>query len=513
MDNEEESQNLNELAGTELDANVVESGTRMLRSLTKFKTDKDFRIKIIRTLLLFWTFFGLGWMTGQIGPSFPDLQLVVQETLDTASWLFTIYSFGYMTGSLGGGLLFDHFSKPLVIALATLILAVTTVSLPWCRWFTLMLVVRFVSGLGAGALDTGANAYVMSFWGEKAGPYMQGLHFCFSMGGIVSPLATEPFLAERSCHYLNLTESKVNQSDANLTLTEYVSNNATGNKCQTTEFAETYIYLAYIISSVVIITSSIPFFVIYVREILKTFQTPTQEVTSEQPDEKEVAEQRIQIIMSKRARILILFLICLFMMVYCAVEDTFSSFLATFCIRYFGWTKATSSYATSVFWMAFAVGRFLAIFIVKMFKPVNLLLSYSSFLILAFVGVLIACLTSITIILWVSICIAGFSMSLIFPSVYSWTEESILQVTGKISSFFVIAGSIGLIINPVVLGYLMEKMTPLWFVYLLLGKSCFSLILLFAVLTLVNFFKQKEDSKTVDADDGTEMVPLQKMQQ
>jgi hypothetical protein len=51
----------------------------------------------------------------------------------------------------------------------------------------------------------GANAYVMSFWGEKAGPYMQGLHFCFSMGGIVSPLATEPFLAERSCHYLNLT--------------------------------------------------------------------------------------------------------------------------------------------------------------------------------------------------------------------------------------------------------------------------------------------------------------------
>ena len=283
-----------------------------------------------------------------------------------------------------------------------------------------------------------------------------------------------------------------------------VGHNVTEKEC---EFGETHIHIAYLISFAVIITSSVPFFVIYVKEILKTFQTTTGTETDQQVDEKQ-EEQRNHANLSKGTQTTIIILICLFMMVYCAVEDTFSSFLATFCIRYLNWTKGAGSYATSLFWFAFAIGRFVAIFVVKMFKPVKLLLSYNSFLIIAFIGVLISCLTSITIILWVSICIAGFSMSLIFPSVYSWTEESILPVTGKISSFFVIAGSIGLIINPVVLGYLMENLTPLWFVYLLLGKSCLALILLFVILTLVNIFKKTDSSETIDVNVEKEMVPL-----
>jgi len=28
---------------------------------------------------------------------------------------------------------------------------------------------------------------------------MQALHFCFGFGGIISPLVTEPFLAEKTC--------------------------------------------------------------------------------------------------------------------------------------------------------------------------------------------------------------------------------------------------------------------------------------------------------------------------
>ena len=33
-------------------------------------------------------------MVGLMGPSFPDLRLIVQKDIDTASWLFTTFSIG-----------------------------------------------------------------------------------------------------------------------------------------------------------------------------------------------------------------------------------------------------------------------------------------------------------------------------------------------------------------------------------------------------------------------------------
>ena len=45
----------------------------------------------------------------------------------------------------------------------------------------------------------GGNANMMSLWGGKGGSYMQALHFCFGIGGILSPVATEPFLAQSVC--------------------------------------------------------------------------------------------------------------------------------------------------------------------------------------------------------------------------------------------------------------------------------------------------------------------------
>ncbi|XP_045168516.2 sodium-dependent glucose transporter 1A-like isoform X1 [Mercenaria mercenaria] len=517
MDNEDEkhdclkSRNVNKGDIYE-DGNAVENKqTWACAWFMKFKTDKHYSRKLLKTVLLFWTFAGLGWMTGQIGPSFPDLQLVVEQTLDTASWLFTIYSFGYMAGSFAGGLLYDHFSKSLVIAFSTMIMAVTTVALPWCRWFALMLAVRFLSGVGAGGLDTGANAYVMSFWGEKARSYIQGLHFCFSFGGIISPLTTEPFLAKRLCQRLNDKNESDAESSPNSTWTTHVPKDYVENDCKEPGYGPTYVHFAYLISFFVILSTSVPFFVIFVKEIMRTYKSPNiAEVNiTEQQEQKGEEQPRTMNKFSKKVQTLILILLSLFMMIYCAVEDTFSSFLATFCISYFGWGKDISSYATSVFWFAFAVGRFLAIFIVKRFKPVNLLMIYCISLIIAFLGILTACFTSTTSLLWVSISLAGFSMSLIFPSVYSWTEESILQVTGKISSLFVIAGSIGLIINPIVLGYLMDNMTPMWFVYLLLGKSCFTLLLIFVVIALVKLCKKSDCCKNSGNAVEKEMVPLQ----
>mgnify|MGYP000477339994 CR=1 FL=1 len=39
-----------------------------------------------------------------------------------------------------------------------------------------------------GALDTVGNILIIFLYGENAGPWMQGLHFAFSVGALSSPI-------------------------------------------------------------------------------------------------------------------------------------------------------------------------------------------------------------------------------------------------------------------------------------------------------------------------------------
>ena len=48
-------------------------------------------------------------MVALAGTAFPDIRLIVKKDLETASWLFTGGSLGYMIGAFVGGLVFDRY--------------------------------------------------------------------------------------------------------------------------------------------------------------------------------------------------------------------------------------------------------------------------------------------------------------------------------------------------------------------------------------------------------------------
>jgi hypothetical protein len=58
---------------------------------------------------------------------------------------------------------------------------------------------------------SGGNVNIISLWDTEGGSYMQALHLSFGLGGILSPLATEPFLAKPVCHQpvQNITNSGI----------------------------------------------------------------------------------------------------------------------------------------------------------------------------------------------------------------------------------------------------------------------------------------------------------------
>ncbi|XP_052765259.1 sodium-dependent glucose transporter 1A-like [Mya arenaria] len=434
----------------------------------RLRVDHLFRRRFIHSFWLFWSCFGLGWMVGLYGPSFADLRQIVNQDLEAGSWLFTTAGIGYLVGSLLGGILFDRFNKLLIIGVSCVTMAVFTGFQPWCRSYPLMLALRFLSGLGGGGLDTGANADMVSIWDEEGRPYMQAMHASFGAGGIVAPLVIEPFLSEK--------------------ILENVTNGNTSELV--TVYGETNIHSAFLISLAVILTGALPFFYMYFRICCCGI---SHKMAAKKIDHKRPAKLPVGL------KIALCILLCACMMSYCAVEDTFAGFLATFCVDYLQWDKSTSSYATSLYWGAFTVGRFTGIILIRFLRPVQLLCGYLICLILAFIGLFIASITMTEPAVWVFIPAPGFFMSVIFPCIFTWTEESILEVTGKISSMFLISASTGTLLNPLFVGYLMKNIAPISFLYVLLVESflCFSLFIVIYCLLKV-YIKTGSRSQTFE---------------
>ncbi|KAL4228766.1 hypothetical protein ACF0H5_011808 [Mactra antiquata] len=490
-ENDPVSKTKNETAN-ELNDESISVNYKDLNLIQRLKLDHPFRRRFTHTLWLFWAFVGLGWSVGQMGPSFPDLRLIVKQDIDSASWLFTIHSVGYMVGSFGGGILYDHCYKLSLIIGSTFMLAVFTTVIPWCKWFPLMLTVRFFTGLGCGGLDTGGNADLVSLWDEEGRPYMQALHFCFGFGGIIAPLVVEPFLAKKECVLLvnntginqafldsedNVSMTTINDSMTTMGLdwTNIDSGQNSANISCIDQYGETNIHYAYLISFFVIGSSMIGFIYMYLESKCKKKirHMAADKSNNPRPDK-----------LSYQLKAIFLVLLFIIMMTYCAVEDTFSGFLATFCIGHLKWDKGTASFATSVHWSAFSVGRFSGIFLIKCFKPVQLMFAYLIMLMCGLTGLLIVSVIYSPALVWIFIGFSGFSMSIVFPCLFTWTEESILKVSGKISAMFLIAASGGLMLNPLFLGYVMDNIAPIYFIHIILSESilCFLIFLLLLIL-------------------------------
>ncbi|PVD30383.1 hypothetical protein C0Q70_09648 [Pomacea canaliculata] len=174
--------------GTPTDTQNAVSGFR-----TKLKLP-EYRRRCLRTLWLGLSFCALGFAVGQRGPAFLDIQIITQTDVKSASFFFTAASVGYLVGSLTAGMVYDKLNKSLLLIMSLLGLSFTTIALPWCSPYVLMIMIHFLCSMCAGSVDTVGNAELVRIWGNEGEMAMQFLHFAFAFGGVISPLITAPFL-------------------------------------------------------------------------------------------------------------------------------------------------------------------------------------------------------------------------------------------------------------------------------------------------------------------------------
>jgi FHS family Na+ dependent glucose MFS transporter 1 len=153
----------------------------LMTSLTK-------QTKIIATIAYYLSFIIMGATTAASGPSLPALAKHTSSGLDRISLIFVFGSLGYLIGSYFGGRAYDRLPGHKLISIVLLIMGIASALIPVASTLPALLLFMFLSGLATGVLDVGCNTLLLWTHGEKAGPYMNGLHFFFGVGSFGAPL-------------------------------------------------------------------------------------------------------------------------------------------------------------------------------------------------------------------------------------------------------------------------------------------------------------------------------------
>ncbi|VDI68827.1 MFS transporter, FHS family, Na+ dependent glucose transporter 1, partial [Mytilus galloprovincialis] len=309
--------------------------------LIRIRTDTIYRSKLYQTLALSWLSTCLGWNAGQLGPALPDLQVITNTTLDEASYYLTALSLGFLIGALVAGWIFRKGHQMITMSTLTALFAILTAVIPWCKYYVLMIILFLIRGSARGVIDTGCNIMILEIWGKNNGPYMQAVHFVYAVGGIISPLATAPFLSIR-VHAVNHTSKHTNISNFHK-LSENFSASFKYGIIDSQETHNSSVHFAFAITAAFALSCSFIFLYFLCRSTKQTNNNANHSPTRVTKD------------LPRSIRLLSLSLMCATFWFYLFLEKAMVFFLPTFTLGHMQWTQLQGSYAATTYWTAFAI--------------------------------------------------------------------------------------------------------------------------------------------------------------
>uniref|UniRef100_A0A8D0CMB6 Major facilitator superfamily domain containing 4B n=1 Tax=Scleropages formosus TaxID=113540 RepID=A0A8D0CMB6_SCLFO len=314
---------------------------------------------------------------------------------------------------------------------SVLLTAFGMVAIPFCRNAVLLTVLMSCIGISMGSLDTGGNVLILNTWEEHSGPHMQALHFSFAAGAFAAPIIAKLLFGEDDQPAENTTlESKTNQL---LTLTQNSSFSPSSTMMAV---------WAYIMIGAFVLLVSLLFFIMYFRITL--LREPARATSGKQ-------------IMAKHHNALIFFL-SFFFFWYVGAEVAYGSFIYTYAKDYIHLDTSQAAGLNSLFWGMFAAMRGLAIFFAACMRPGTMIVL--SLLGCVLSSLLLSLFSRKRVILWSCTALYGASMATTFPSGISWFKQY-TTVTGRSAAMFLVGSVLGTMVQPALIGFLLEKVQEL----------------------------------------------------
>ena len=353
--------------------------------------------KLRNTIGYYLIFISMGFGMGIVGPALPSLAKQVGSTLGAIGSMFLVGSIGGMLGTALSGRILDripqrHFVLGIAQLISTLVLAVTPLAGNlWILWL-----IVFINGFPVGMINNGSNTLLMWMHKEKAGPYINGLHFSFGLGAFLAPTIF----------------------------------------AQVLRLGGTYQHAYWTLAAIAV---PVTLFIMFLPN------------SPEHPHENEDKAQTQE---NLRAVLPIIIIAMLFLFFYVGSEITFGNWIYTYALTLNLADATAAAYLTSGFWLSFTIGRAISIPVAVRFKPAQVLTV--SFL--GGIGALalaIAMPQSITV-LWIAVAAVGFFMAPIWATGYNFAGQSI-KLTATISSLIILGDSFGAVVLPWLTGLAIER--------------------------------------------------------
>ncbi|HXG64201.1 MAG TPA: MFS transporter [Blastocatellia bacterium] len=140
-------------------------------------------------------FVSLGLPDGLLGVAWPSIRAYFNLPLDALGALLVMFTTGYLASSFFSGRLLARMNVGSLLALSCLATAVSLLGYALTPWWSAMVALGLISGLGAGAIDAGLNTYAATHFSARS---VNWLHACYGVGAAIGPvIMTYVLMADR----------------------------------------------------------------------------------------------------------------------------------------------------------------------------------------------------------------------------------------------------------------------------------------------------------------------------
>ncbi|CAF2851623.1 unnamed protein product [Rotaria sp. Silwood2] len=394
----------------------------------------DTKPSIIYFFALLYTFLSMGLGTGLIGPTLLKFGEQTKSPLDRVVYILFARSFGFLSGTLIGGILIDRFRlfSQTFLTFTILIMCIATLIIPFMYNIIAMIIVHLMWSFTAGTVDNLAQILTIRHYEQtNVNPYLQALHGAFGVGAFFAPLIIAPFLQKSSptdqWHYAYWLIGFLHIPNVIWLLMYAIRDEFCLRKNQE------------------IISENKEF-------ISENIQNETIDIKSD--DRTQSSENYV-----------VLGLVALFILLYIGGESAFGAYIHTYAILQLHFEKDIAAYLNSAFWASFAFSRLCSIPLSLKFSPLQMLISNLTGGIGSIALLLI--FNKSSLVLWIGSILFGLSVGPLYASAIAFTEKKI-SLTGRRMSVLAIGGSAGDAVVPLLIGYMINPklLGPIGFIFI-----------------------------------------------
>jgi fucose permease len=135
--------------------------------------------------LAYLSFISLGLPDGLLGVAWPSISASFDLPIDALGALLVMFTAGYLVSSFVSGRLLARISVGALLALSCLATSVSLLGYAATPYWSVLVALGALSGLGAGAIDAGLNTYAASHFSART---VNWLHAFYGMGATIGPV-------------------------------------------------------------------------------------------------------------------------------------------------------------------------------------------------------------------------------------------------------------------------------------------------------------------------------------